>query len=175
MSIFNDFNFNFCSTNLESIATSNANGTIANGDTKHKMFDKFNASTPEIALKADSLCKTYGGHQYAVKDVTFSVKTGECFGLLGSNGAGKSTVFAMLSGELAPTSGTVCILNRENGVSYCPQSNALDSLLTVEEIIHFYGKLRRIENISEVNAELPVFFVCKSVYKYLINIEFHLP
>lgn len=57
----------------------------------------------------------------------------------------------MLSGELAPTSGTVCILNRENGVSYCPQSNALDSLLTVEEIINFYGKLRRIENIPQVS------------------------
>lgn len=58
----------------------------------------------------------------------------------------------MLSGELTPTSGTICILNRENGVSYCPQSNALDNLLTVEEIIHFYGKLRRIENIPEVSG-----------------------
>lgn len=141
----------FCSTNLESIAT-NANGVIANGDSKPQMFDKFNAQTPEVALKADSLCKTYDGHRYAAKDVTFCVRSGECFGLLGSNGAGKSTVFAMLSGELAPTSGTVCILNRENGVSYCPQSNALDNLLTVEEIIHFYGKLRRIENIPEVNS-----------------------
>lgn len=57
----------------------------------------------------------------------------------------------MLSGELAPTSGMVNILNRDNGVAYCPQTNALDSLLTVEEIIHFYGKLRRIRNIEEVN------------------------
>lgn len=57
----------------------------------------------------------------------------------------------MLSGEMAPTSGTVSILNRDDGVAYCPQSNALDSLLTVEEIIYFYGKLRRITNIQEVN------------------------
>lgn len=75
----------------------------------------------------------------------------QCFGLLGSNGAGKSTIFSMLSGEMAPTSGTVSILNRDDGVAYCPQSNALDSLLTVEEIIYFYGKLRRITNIQEVN------------------------
>lgn len=74
----------------------------------------------------------------------------QCFGLLGSNGAGKSTIFSMLSGELAPTSGTVSILNRDNGIAYCPQSNALDGLLTVAEIIDFYGQLRRIRNIKEV-------------------------
>lgn len=84
---------NLCSTNLESIATTNANGAVANGDAKHNnMFDKFSAHSPEIALKADSLSKTYDGRHYAAKDVTFSVKSGECFGLLGSNGAGKSTV-----------------------------------------------------------------------------------
>lgn len=75
----------------------------------------------------------------------------QCFGLLGSNGAGKSTIFSMLSGELAPTSGAVSILNRDEGIAYCPQSNALDNLLTVQEIIYFYGKLRRITNIQEVN------------------------
>lgn len=74
----------------------------------------------------------------------------QCFGLLGSNGAGKSTIFSMLSGELAPTSGAVSILNRDNGIAYCPQSNALDSLLTVAEIMDFYGQLRRIKNIQEV-------------------------
>lgn len=56
----------------------------------------------------------------------------------------------MLSGELAPTSGAVSILNRDNGIAYCPQSNALDSLLTVAEIMDFYGQLRRIKNIQEV-------------------------
>lgn len=55
----------------------------------------------------------------------------------------------MLSGELAPTSGTVNVLN--HSIAYCPQTNALDNLLTVEEIIHFYGKLRRIKNIHEVS------------------------
>lgn len=188
-------NYRFCcSTDLESITTSN--GSVANGDTKHAFFGKL--GTPaEVALKADSLCKTYDGVHDAVKDVTFSVKSGEvnfqskpvfsnsqfnwfdqcyqmdldlntkickekiqknlnyrislqCFGLLGSNGAGKSTIFSMLSGEMAPTSGTVSILNRDDGVAYCPQSNALDALLTVEEIMYFYGKLRRISNIQEV-------------------------
>lgn len=147
---------------MESVATVNGNGTIANGDTKHQLFNnKLNA--PEIAMKADSLCKSYDGRHDAVKDVTFSVKSGECFGLLGANGAGKSTVFSMLSGEMAPTSGTVCILNHENGVSYCPKSNALDNLLTVQEIIHFYGKLRRIENIPEVFLAVTILCSCTAV------------
>lgn len=154
----------------------NGNSKKTNGEIKKTNGDAFYSKTGhlnEIALKADSLCKTYNGNHEAVKDVTFSVKTGEvktvtiylfsfeelrvnislfmqCFGLLGSNGAGKSTIFSMLSGELQPTSGTVSILNRDDGIAYCPQSNALDSLLTVEEIINLYGQLRRITNIEEV-------------------------
>lgn len=59
---------------MESITTSN--GSVANGDTKHAFFGKL--GTPaEVALKADSLCKTYDGIHDAVKDVTFSVKSGE--------------------------------------------------------------------------------------------------
>lgn len=56
----------------------------------------------------------------------------------------------MLAGELAPTSGTVTISNHDHGIAYCPQGNALDNLLTVSEIIDFYGQLRRIKNIQEV-------------------------
>lgn len=41
----------------------------------------------------------------AVADVNFRVKASECFGLLGVNGAGKSTTFRMLTGELLPTKG----------------------------------------------------------------------
>lgn len=67
----------FRSTHLETIATSN--GAITNGDVKHAIFGKL--GTPaEVALKADSLCKTYDGHHYAVKDVTFNTKVGEACG-----------------------------------------------------------------------------------------------
>jgi ABC-type transport system involved in cytochrome bd biosynthesis fused ATPase/permease subunit len=59
------------------------------------------------ALKVNGLSKTYDGNDYAVSDVTFGVQKGECFGLLGSNGAGKSTIFAILSGQIVPTMGGV--------------------------------------------------------------------
>lgn len=133
------------------------NGAGVKDVKKYSIFSKFGQSHGEVAMKADSLCKTYAGNHEAVKNVTFSVKTGECFGLLGANGAGKSTVFGMLSGELQPTSGIVNILDRSKGIAYCPQTNALDTLLTVEEIMHFYAKLRRIQNILEV-CLLSVFF-----------------
>lgn len=61
---------------MESVSTSNHNGAVANGDAKHAFFGKLGSPT-EVALKADCLCKTYDGHQEAVKDVTFSVKSGE--------------------------------------------------------------------------------------------------
>ncbi|KAK7573845.1 hypothetical protein V9T40_011036 [Parthenolecanium corni] len=48
----------------------------------------------------------------AVKDVYFSVRAGECFGLLGVNGAGKSTCFKMLTGDLLPTDGDSSIKNK---------------------------------------------------------------
>lgn len=38
----------------------------------------------------------------------------------------------------------------QNGISYCPQNNALDLLLTVEEVIKFYGRLRKIQNLASL-------------------------
>lgn len=91
----------------------------------------------------------------------------QCFGLLGANGAGKSTIFSILSGQLAATSGTVNIINRANGISYCPQTNALDALLTVEEIIHFYAKLRRITNVNDITEQTLEMYHLKP-YRHLL-------
>lgn len=70
--------------------------------------------------------------------------------MLGSNGAGKSSIFSILSGSNYQTSGSVEFLTK--GLSYCPQTNALDLLLTVEEIIQFYGKLRNIKDIPKLTS-----------------------
>ncbi|XP_037825912.1 phospholipid-transporting ATPase ABCA1-like [Lucilia sericata] len=114
-----------------------------------KRNDKMD-STP--ALKVENLCKSYGKNQYAVSNITFSVNAGECFGLLGKNGAGKSTIFKMLSGQVQPNVGHIVYENPE--ISYCPQTNTLDSLLTVRECIEFYGRLRRITNIPKLVASI---------------------
>lgn len=80
-------------------------------------------------LEAINLQKSYGRHE-AVKNVSFNVKPGECFCLLGVNGAGKSTTFRMLTGREAATNGTVNVRS-ESG-----------QILTLDE------------NTTEVNVEL---------------------
>lgn len=85
-----------------------------------------------------------------VKYFSFKVNAGECFGLIGTNGAGKSSIFKILSGECKSFTGTVDFIedfaSKAGNISYCPQINALDMLLTVEEVINFYGKLRNVKD-----------------------------
>ena len=59
-------------------------------------------------LKLQHISKRFGAVQ-ALKDVTFSVKQGEIHTLLGENGAGKSTIIKMLSGEYQPDEGKIVI------------------------------------------------------------------
>ncbi|KAG1680693.1 ATP-binding cassette sub-family A member 1 [Nymphon striatum] len=80
-------------------------------------------------------------------------KAGECFGLLGVNGAGKTSTFKMLTGDINVTAGNAylngySILNdidnvRQN-LGYCPQFDALNHLLTGREHLKFYARLRGV-------------------------------
>ncbi len=63
----------------------------------------------ETTIKIENLCKSYSGIQ-AVKNVNISVKKGEVFGLLGANGAGKSTIIECTLGTRLHDSGNVSIL-----------------------------------------------------------------
>lgn len=62
-------------------------------------------------LRVNNLSKTYSYfnrvNNYAVQNVSFSVSAGECLALLGKNGAGKSTIFKILSGQMQPSSGSI--------------------------------------------------------------------
>nr|XP_012645578.1 ATP-binding cassette sub-family A member 3-like isoform X3 [Microcebus murinus]XP_012645580.1 ATP-binding cassette sub-family A member 3-like isoform X3 [Microcebus murinus]XP_020137274.1 ATP-binding cassette sub-family A member 3-like isoform X3 [Microcebus murinus]XP_020137277.1 ATP-binding cassette sub-family A member 3-like isoform X3 [Microcebus murinus] len=86
----------------------------------------------------------------AVRNISLVVNKSECFGLLGLNGAGKTTVFKMLTGEETTTSGTVLI----NGISitenirkvrsrigHCPQSDCVLSHMTGRELLIMYARL----------------------------------
>ena len=63
------------------------------------------------AVQTTSLTRRFGDFT-AVRDVNLTVAPGQFFGFLGPNGAGKSTTIKMLTGLLAPTSGTISILGR---------------------------------------------------------------
>ncbi len=66
------------------------------------------SEAPAAAVSVERLTRTFGGVP-AVKEVSFTVGAGEIHGLCGHNGAGKSTVVKMLSGQLTPDSGRIVI------------------------------------------------------------------
>lgn len=114
-------------------------------------------------LRMVDLVKVYGwrfGKNFtAVNRTCVGVKQGECFGLLGINGSGKSTTFKMLTGEISMTEGNAYVNNYSvakelnqvhQNIGYCPQFDALDSLLTAREHLYLYARLRGIKrnNIS---------------------------
>ncbi|KAM3959273.1 LOW QUALITY PROTEIN: phospholipid-transporting ATPase ABCA3 [Aphomia sociella] len=95
--------------------------------------------------------KLIGKSCHAVKGINFAVRKGECFGLLGVNGAGKSTTFKMLAGDECLSSGRVRlaqhILTRTRTkplqqISYCPQFFGLDDFLTGKENLSLLLTLR---------------------------------
>ena len=67
---------------------------------------------PKGTLSLEGLAKSYGAKQ-AVREVTFSMESGEVVGLLGPNGAGKTTVFYMVVGFIRPTSGRIWLDGRD--------------------------------------------------------------
>ncbi|XP_037363349.1 phospholipid-transporting ATPase ABCA3-like isoform X5 [Talpa occidentalis] len=96
----------------------------------------------------------------AVRNISLQVKKSECFGLLGLNGAGKTTIFKMLTGEETITSGAVFIHGTnisENvkkdslGIGYCPQPDPTLSHMTGRELLTMYARLRGVPepNISK--------------------------
>ena len=108
------------------------------------------ASAPVIAV--DNLCKCFGA-QTAVDSLSFSVQTGEIFGLVGPDGAGKTTTLRMLAGVMdadrgaAAIDGVDVIRNPEEvklHLSYMPQRFGLYDDLTVEENLRFYADLFEI-------------------------------
>jgi len=105
-------------------------------------------------LRLMQLTKVYNGcEKVAVNQLSFGLRKGECFGLLGVNGAGKSTTFKMLTGDESVTSGQAyvggySILSEldqaQQNLGYCPQEDALLSLLTGTEHLQLFARLRGV-------------------------------
>ena len=101
----------------------------------------------EVVIKVTDLERRFGDF-IAVNDVSFSVKKGEIFGLLGANGAGKSTTFRMLCGLLPISSGQLSVAGVDlrhaankarQKIGYMAQKFSLYGNLTVMQNLHFYA------------------------------------
>jgi len=98
-------------------------------------------------IKVENLTKKFGDF-IAVNAINFEVKTGEIFGFLGANGAGKTTAMKMLIGISTPTSGNAEVAGFDvftnpegikKSIGYMSQKFALYDDLTVKENITFFG------------------------------------
>jgi ABC-2 type transport system ATP-binding protein len=103
----------------------------------------------QSAILAQGLTKSFPGVR-AVDGLSFDVRSGEIFGLVGPDGAGKTTTLRMLAGIMPPDSGAAfvagCDVVRDpeqakHSLSYMPQRFGLYEDLTVEENIRFYADL----------------------------------
>jgi ABC-2 type transport system ATP-binding protein len=104
--------------------------------------------TGPIAIRVADLSKRYGELE-AVRGITFAIPRGEIFGLIGPDGAGKTSTFQILAGVMAATSGVAEIFGRparetRSQTGYLTQTFSLYPDLTVSENLHYIGDLRRV-------------------------------
>lgn len=101
-------------------------------------------------IEVSHLTKRYTGHT-AVSDISFTVGRGEIVGLLGSNGAGKSTTMRILSCFLPATSGTARVAGFDvftqadevrRRIGYMPENNPLHPEMRVREYLKFRSRLK---------------------------------
>ena len=113
-------------------------------------------TTPAIDTVA--LTRRFGEFT-AVQDVNLRVDAGQFFGFLGPNGAGKSTTIKMLTGLLAPNSGSIRILGEDlkqnsaevkRQIGVVPEGMALFGRLTAEEYLRFVGRMYGLDRATTV-------------------------
>jgi len=106
-------------------------------------------------IRCEGLQKYYSSPpKFAVKDFWLGIPEGECFGFLGNNGAGKTSVLAMLSGDRIPSQGSaylkgIDMISQQQRVrhliGYCPQHDALFELLTGREHLELYARIKGVQ------------------------------
>jgi lipopolysaccharide export system ATP-binding protein len=136
-------------------------------------------STESTVLFASGLRKVYGGRA-VVDGVSISVQPREIVGLMGSNGAGKTTSFYMIAGLIPPDAGSVCFNGRDIsrlpmhrrsrlGLGYLPQEESvfrklsvLDNLLAILETRPNLGRTERLDRAHDLLRRFGIARVAKS-------------
>ena len=122
-------------------------------------------STSPNFLQFEDICKVFrkgllASPKVALDSVSFGVRSGRCTGLMGHNGAGKTTAIKLLLGLLRPTSGRILFRGRmmrradRRAVGYMPEVSKLPSEFTCGEVISaqlaFQGAKRRKQDVAHI-------------------------
>ena len=110
-----------------------------------------------MSIEVKNLYKYYGD-QAAVKDISFTVNSGEIVGFLGPNGAGKSTTMKIITGFIPSSNGEVKVcgisvdvdsLETRKKIGYLPEHNPLYLDMYVKEYLEFVGNIYKIKNVRQ--------------------------
>ncbi len=132
-------------------------------------------------LQADDIVKDFGGMK-ALDKVSLRVDKGDFYGFFGPNGAGKTTLIRILTGQLAPTSGTVDVLGVDvvkeplrvkELIGIVPEVESPPTYLTAYEYLYFVGKVRNLDKLEDKIHTWLTFFdltekrgtICKDMSK----------
>src|SRR3954465_13748261 len=105
-------------------------------------------------IEISKLTKRYGPIA-AINNLNFSVKKGEIVGFLGPNGAGKTTTMKIITGFMAPTSGSVSVggfdvfenpIEVKKRIGYLPETPPVYGDMKVHEYLTFVAKLKGVES-----------------------------
>ena len=131
-------------------------------------------------IKVKNLTKRYGELE-AVKNVSFTIERGHIYGLLGANGAGKSTTMNMMTGCLAPTSGSIVVGGYDISahpekakalIGYLPEIPPLYTDMTPREYLTFIAQARRFRgdldaHVDEIMGKTRISHVSERLIKNL--------
>ena len=116
-------------------------------------------------IEVNGVSKSYGKIR-ALDNVSFSVKEGEMFGLIGPDGAGKSSLYRMLATLRLPDSGTLTVLGLDSvkdyralrsKIGYMPERFSLYPDLTISENLHFFADLFGVKVKENYDLIAPIF------------------
>ena len=117
------------------------------------------------AVEIEDISKKYG-EVSALEHVTFAVPEGGVFGLIGPDGAGKTTLYQILSTLLVPDEGRATVAGWDvvkeerrlrHDIGYMPENFSLYPDLTVEENLHFFASLFQVDVKDGLELIAPVF------------------
>jgi ABC-2 type transport system ATP-binding protein len=118
--------------------------------------------TGDALIVLDDVSKSFEGTK-ALEALTFSVSPGEMFGVIGPDGAGKTTTLRLICGLIAPGRGTVRVLGDDprrqrrtatHSIGYVSQRFSLYGDLSIDENVEFFARIHGVRRFEERRARL---------------------